>query len=280
MTDINDIKKAMDNMPLGDGSAFAEISVGPAKHEQFLDAHYKKLIVIGVILVAIIAGLIIYHGMNKSMERKAGGMLVNAVPTSRYDDAVTNLHVDTLQGVINQYPNSQAAITADYMEALALWNAGKEAEGIAKMQSFIASAPSPEWVSQASTVLGCRFMNQGKDAEAKALFEAVVDQGNPIFAPFALLCLGDMANATGNADAAMQAYKKVTEKFADSTFSVPTSRDDVFGGVLVRQKLFGIAAPEKVAPTPRPTPEIQTPNILDSNTPEPNFDALKIETNS
>lgn len=33
--DIKDIKRAMDNMPMGDGSAFAEISVGPAKHEQF-----------------------------------------------------------------------------------------------------------------------------------------------------------------------------------------------------------------------------------------------------
>ena len=30
--DIKDIKRAMDNMPMGDGSAFAEISVGPAKH--------------------------------------------------------------------------------------------------------------------------------------------------------------------------------------------------------------------------------------------------------
>ena len=49
--DIKDIKRAMDNMPMGDGSAFAEISVGPAKHEQFLDEHYGK-----VALVVLLCG--------------------------------------------------------------------------------------------------------------------------------------------------------------------------------------------------------------------------------
>ena len=68
--DIKDIKRAMDNMPMGDGSAFAEISVGPAKHEQFLDEHYGKVALVVLLCVLGAAGWIIYNGVQDSMERK------------------------------------------------------------------------------------------------------------------------------------------------------------------------------------------------------------------
>ena len=74
--DIKDIKRAMDNMPMGDGSAFAEISVGPAKHEQFLDEHYGKVALVVLLCVLGAAGWIIYNGMQihgKKGRRRAGG---------------------------------------------------------------------------------------------------------------------------------------------------------------------------------------------------------------
>ena len=80
--DIKDIKRAMDNMPMGDGSAFAEISVGPAKHEQFLDEHYGKVALVVLLCVLGAAGWIIYNGVQDSMERKAGAALVAAMPES------------------------------------------------------------------------------------------------------------------------------------------------------------------------------------------------------
>ena len=80
--DIKDIKRAMDNMPMGDGSAFAEISVGPAKHEQFLDEHYGKIALIVLLCILGAAGWIIYNGMQESMEKKAGAALVAAMPES------------------------------------------------------------------------------------------------------------------------------------------------------------------------------------------------------
>lgn len=68
--DIKDIKRAMDNMPMGDGSAFAEISVGPAKHEQFLDEHYGKVALVVLLCVLGAAGWIIYNGVQDSMEER------------------------------------------------------------------------------------------------------------------------------------------------------------------------------------------------------------------
>lgn len=74
--DIKDIKRAMDNMPMGDGSAFAEISVGPAKHEQFLDEHYGKVALVVLLCVLGAAGWIITTACRipwKKGRRRAGG---------------------------------------------------------------------------------------------------------------------------------------------------------------------------------------------------------------
>ena len=163
--DIKDIKRAMDNMPMGDGSAFAEISVGPAKHEQFLDEHYGKVALVVLLCVLGAAGWIIYNGMQDSMERKAGAALVAAMPESPATGEIS-LNEQGLQQVVADFDDSRAAVTATYLQAVALWNAGKEDEGVARMKAFIDSAPTEEWKAQASVTLACRLMNRGKADEA------------------------------------------------------------------------------------------------------------------
>lgn len=184
--DIKDIKRAMDNMPMGDGSAFAEISVGPAKHEQFLDEHYGKVALVVLLCVLGAAGWIIYNGVQDSMERKAGAALVAAMPESPATGEIA-LNEQGLQQVVVDFDSSRAAVTASYLQAIALWNAGKEDEGVAKMKAFIDSAPTEEWKAQASVTLACRLMNRGKADEAEGLFRSVVDAGDPTF-PVLLPC--------------------------------------------------------------------------------------------
>lgn len=169
--DIKDIKRAMDNMPMGDGSAFAEISVGPAKHEQFLDEHYGKIALIVLLCILGAAGWIIYNGMQESMEKKAGAALVAAMPESPATGEIS-LNEQGLQQVMADFDDSRAAVTASYLQAVALWNAGKEEEGISKMKEFIDSAPTEEWKAQASVTLACRLMNGGKADQAASLFRS------------------------------------------------------------------------------------------------------------
>ena len=106
--DIKDIKRAMDNMPMGDGSAFAEISVGPAKHEQFLDEHYGKVALVVLLCVLGAAGWIIYNGVQDSMERKAGAALVAAMPESPATGEIS-LDEQGLQQVVADFDSSRAA---------------------------------------------------------------------------------------------------------------------------------------------------------------------------
>ena len=211
--DIKDIKRAMDNMPMGDGSAFAEISVGPAKHEQFLDEHYGKVALVVLLCVLGAAGWIIYNGDEQG-----------------------------LQQVVADFDSSRAAVTASYLQAIALWNAGKEDEGVAKMKAFIDSAPTEEWKAQASVTLACRLMNRGKADEAEGLFRSVVDAGDPTFSGFATMCLGDIARAKKDNAAAGAFYRELAEKFPASAFALQS------GGYLLRKSLFDIQSPVRIEP--------------------------------
>lgn len=239
--DIKDIKRAMDNMPMGDGSAFAEISVGPAKHEQFLDEHYGKVALVVLLCILGAAGWIIYGGIRDSMESKAGAALVAAMPESPATGEIS-LNEEGLQQVVSEFGDSRAAVTATYLQAVALWNAGKEDEGSARMKAFIDSAPTEEWKAQASIVLACRFMNGGKADQAESLFRSVVDAGDPTFSGFATMCLGDMARAKKDDAAAGAFYRELTEKFPSSAFTLEEE------GYLWRKNLFGIQSPVRIEP--------------------------------
>lgn len=240
--DIKDIKRAMDNMPLGDGSAFAEISVGPAKHEQFLDEHYGKVALVALLCILGAAGWIIYNGVRDSTERKAGATLVAAMPESPATGEIA-LNDQGLQNVVSEFGDSRAAVTATYLQAVALWNAGKENEGTAKMKEFVDNAPTEEWKALASVTLGCCLMNGGKAAEAENLFRSVVDSGDPTFSGFATMCLGDMARARKDADAAGAFYRELTEKFPASAVTLHSA------GYQQRKSLFGVESPVRVEPT-------------------------------
>lgn len=239
--DIKDIKRAMDNMPMGDGSAFAEISVGPAKHEQFLDDHYGKVALAVLVCILGVAGWIIYSGMQDSMQKEAGAALVAAMPESPATGDIT-LNEQGLQKVIAEFGDSHAAVTAAYLQAVALWNSGKEEEGSAKMQSFINQAPTEEWKAQASVILGCRLMNAGKPDQAETLFRSVVDAGDPVFSGFATMCLGDIARAARNNAAAGNFYRELSEKFSSSAFAREPE------GYMWRKSLFEIQNPERIQP--------------------------------
>lgn len=239
--DIKDIKRAMDNMPMGDGSAFAEISVGPAKHEQFLDEHYGKVALLVLLCILGAAGWIIYSGMHDSMEKKAGAALVAAMPESPATGEIS-LNDEGLQQVVADFDNSRAAVTAAYLQAIALWNAGKEDEGNARLKAFIDSAPTEEWKAQASVTLACRLMNGGSADQAESLFRSVVDSGDPTFSGFATMCLGDIARARKDSAAAGSFYRELAEKFPSSAFVLQEN------GYARRKALFDVQSPVRIEP--------------------------------
>lgn len=237
MRDKNNL--AEEEALLAEVKPFAEIEVGPAKHEQFLDQHYKKIVLILLAVTSVFGGAIIYSGVKADQEAGASAALC-AVVTKAMDKGFDSQSLEPITTT-----GTKAAETAKYLQSIALFDAGKAEEGIAALQSFISTTSSAEMKAQAQLVLGYRLMKDGKLEEATACFEQVAKSDNHALAPTAFLVLGDIARTQGDTARASAYYTDLMEKYPDSAparVALP-----------VRVDLLGVKDPAKVAPSTTPT---------------------------
>ncbi|MEI8039645.1 MAG: tetratricopeptide repeat protein [Verrucomicrobiota bacterium] len=186
----------------------AEISQGPNAFEQFLDRNQRNLIVLAVLLALGAAALVIYRGIEQSQQETAGAALTKA------DDLAA------LQAVINAHAGTIAAHSAMVLLADRQWTAGQHDAAIDTLRKFIAANPDHPALPAAQASLGAKLMSQGKAAEASGVFQALADDAKAGFlAPYALICLGDIAKSAADLDKAAAAYNRVKTDFPDSGFA-------------------------------------------------------------
>ena len=185
----------------------AEISQGPNAFEQFLDRNQRNLIILAVLLALGAAALVIYRGIEQSHQETAGAAFNKA------DDLAA------LQAVITEHADTTAARSAMVLLADRQWTAGQQDAAIETLRKFIAANPDHPAQPAAQASLGAKLMSQGKAADATAVFQALADDSKAGFiAPYALICLGDIAKAASDLDKAAAAYNRVKTDFPDSGF--------------------------------------------------------------
>jgi predicted negative regulator of RcsB-dependent stress response len=186
----------------------AEIPLGPSKLEQFLDRNLKGLI---ILLCAALLATVVYivmHGIKTSNERSAGANL------SKAND------VAALREVVDQHANTNAAESAKLLLADKLWSDGQQSDSIKTLRDFIATNTNHPAKPTASAKLAAKLMMQGNAAEAVSIFEELSSDPNARYiAPYALICLGDIAKSSGNLPKAENHYNKVKTEFPDSGFA-------------------------------------------------------------
>jgi TolA-binding protein len=190
------------NVPL------AEISQGPSAFELFLDRHQKKLVGLAILLAIGTAAYVVYDGIKTSQEETAGAALTKAAD------------LKSLQAVIAEHQNTQAASSAAVLLADKQWSEGQQDAAIETLKQFIASQPNHPARSSAQASLGAKLMAQGKSDEAASTFKKLVDDPQSRFiAPYALIGLGDLAYTAGDSAKAEAHYQKVSTEFPDSHFA-------------------------------------------------------------
>lgn len=226
-----DLKES--SVPLG------EISQGPNAFEVFMEKNQKGIAVAAILLALGAAGLVVKRGMDKSRQEDAGAALVKA------EDA------KALQSVVDGHKDTNAAGSAMVLLATNQWTEGKKDESIGTLRKFIADFPDHSAIPTAKAGLGSKLMAQGKSGDASKVFEELV--GNPeaaYIAPYALICLGDIAKEAGDLEKAEASYVKVKQDFPDSNFSETATR---------RIATLKAKAPVEIAPPPKPaTPDPAT----------------------
>ena len=186
----------------------AEINLGPSKFEQFLENNHRLLIVLLALLVIASAAYIVIRGVEKSREQTAGAELSKAKT------------VAALQEVSNKHANTNAAASAKILLADMQASEGKSDEAIQTLQDFIAKHGDHPAKPTASAKLAAQLMSLGKTAEASATFQGIADDPNARYiAPYALICLGDIAKAGGDPAKAESFFNQVKTKFPESSFA-------------------------------------------------------------
>jgi predicted negative regulator of RcsB-dependent stress response len=186
----------------------AEINLGPSKFEQFLENNQKTLAILLSVAVVAIAVYIVTRGVNKSREQSAGVALSNAK------------NATALQEVISNHANTNAAASAKLLLADMQAGEGKTGDAIKTLQDFIATNTDHPAKPTASAKLAAKLMSENKTAEASAIFQDLVsDPQARYIAPYALICLGDIAKAGGDPIKAESFFNQVKTEFPESSFA-------------------------------------------------------------
>ncbi len=215
--------------------------------EQFLDRNQKLLMVLAVLIIIGAAVYIVQQGIEKSRQETAGAALIKAEG------------LEDLAAVIKEHAGTHAAESATLLLADKQWSEDKKEEAIATLEAFIAEHPQHPAAATAKASLASKWMNQGKTPEAVELLEQITNDPQAAYlAPYALICIGDIASAAGDTTRAETSYKRISMDFPESQFAQTAESR------LQTLKAKPPVEVEPPAPAPEPAPETSAPATPES----------------
>lgn len=211
--DTNTTKPTPEEEPLTpeEIKAIGEIQIGPAKHEVFLNKHYKKLIAVGaVVAVAATTAIGLYaHGEQK--EKNAAALMVQAgAPTpAAYDDAA-------LKRIQSDYPETNSAETAKMYAALRAMTDASDTAAVDTMKQLADSAKSAIHRQRACAALAYYYMDQGDSDQAIVYWTKIIQMPAGPYSARAFVYLCDIAWGKGKTDEAYQYLMQLQELYPNS----------------------------------------------------------------
>lgn len=206
-----------DNGPLSltpeEMKAIGEIELGPSRHEQFLNRHYKKLI-LGTVLFMLVATAAIVYGTWRARENAAAAASAIAamhpgIGATNYADAYDT---KALEQIPAAYPGTKSASTAELMRGMNLMQVGQVGEGKAILEGIIASTGDADLRVRAQAFLAGHAMRSSEQADLErsaSLWQEVLDAGASPYRMIALLSLGDLSQLKGDTEAARLHYSRI-----------------------------------------------------------------------
>ena len=245
---MNNQKNDEDIMPLSpeEIKAIGEIELGPSRHEQFLNAHYKKLLWGGITL-GIAAGCVIaYFSHKNDRTYRASAVAVAAMKADEPGKVATVEAYDakSLELLQSEYAETPAAATGELLEGISLLrNGGDKAAAINHLENVAATSGNLMLRSRALAAIATDYMGDGKDEDAIKTWQRVAQLPENPYTALAYVCMGDIAKSAGDKDSARSYYEQAKAKCPVSTLV----RDRV---VDLRLSLLDVDAPVPVSPAP------------------------------
>ena len=249
-------KNTEDTLPLTpeEIKAIGEIAIGPSRHEQFLNAHYKKLMWGGITLGIVAGGVIAFLSNRNDMRHEAAAKVVQAMQISAPGQGIAGAEdydSASLQALVQDYAQTPSADTAALLNGLALLARGDEA-GVAALENFAAGNAVLPLRARALAALATYQLQQGKDS-VPTWTRLSQMEANP-YSALAYLMLGDLCKNKGEKDAARSWYQQCVAKCPTSTLVTNKT-------IEMRLALLDVDAPTQVEALEQPQ---QQGNPLDN----------------
>lgn len=225
--------------------AIGEIELGPSRHEQFLNSHYKKLIVAAVAFMLLVSAAIVFITWRNGQESNGAASLVSAIKSASSEGAVSAADYDaaTLAELPAKYSGTHAAVTSELLRGMQLIEGGQEQEGAAILEAFINSTDVDILRVRAQAFLAGHYMSGDEAQKQKALtlWQAVSRAGFSPYLALSYLTLGDIAKEAGEIEQARGYYNKLQADCPNSPLTAVAQQ---------RLLILGVDAPVPVEPTP------------------------------
>ncbi len=235
--------------------AIGEIELGPSKQEQFLNKHYKKLIVGGIVfMVAVSAGICISSFYQQHQTAGSHELFSAAkVRTTGAAADVSDYDAKALATVLEEYSDTDAAATAALMEGLSLLQGEGTAErGLSRLEGVAASAQNEFVRARSLSAIASYYMDEGKAEQAVAAWKKVTQLPTNAYTALAYVSLGDLARNAGDIEAARAYYDLLAKECPTSTLT----RSQV---AEMRMLVLNADDPTPVKPLPKAQPQQLSP---------------------
>ncbi len=256
-----------DEMPLSpeEIKAIGEIELGPARHEIFLNKHYKKLIIGGIAFMVAASAAIGYYSYTEQQQENAGALIVTAMGTATQNGAAEpSAYAATALARINsEYPDTNSAELAQLMESLSLLtDAAKAESALCQLENIAATTQNALLRARALASLASYYTREEQAEKATGYWKQIIAQPANPYSALAYLTLGDLAKQSGDIEGARTYYNQLQSICPYS----PLVRENIVG---LRLALLEVDAPKPVVPpapeqaseqpAPEPTPAAPAP---------------------
>lgn len=237
--------------------AIGEIELGPAKHEIFLNKHYKKLLW-GGIGVGIAAGCIIaYFSHRNDVKQNAAAEVVAAMKLTAPGEAAAPAQYElaAIEALLGDYSSTPSGDTGKLMAGMRMLDGDNAPRGAAMLEQLAAKTEDTLIKARALAAVASHHLAEGQEDKAAEAWKKVTEAGESPYLALAYITLGDIARAKGDIDAARAAYTEAQTKCATSPLVTSKAVD-------MRLLLLDVDAPKPVAAAPKAA-DGETPSALD-----------------
>lgn len=243
--------------------AIGEIELGPAKHEVFLNKHYKKLIIGGVALIAAATAGIAWYAYGEQQEEDASSALISACRITNESATPNPAAYDekALKNLKEEYPDTNAARSADvFLMQQQMTGTAPKLELCKKMAD---SSEPDEYRLPACMHLATYYMNNGQQAEAVTYLKKIVEMPANAYKNHACKYLAQICMEQGDKAQAEYYLEQMNNQAVDDSYIV--LKDMLCGGYVPTVVKKQTEKPSDMSATPKEEDIFSDSNTSDNS---------------